>query len=146
MAYTAHHGRGARIYMDVTAAGTSAVGTTTLQQIDGTNSWSFDQSRDYVDTTSFGDASKTNVAGLPNASGDIGGIFNTVGNGTLVPNIFASSTERGIMIFPDITNNPGWYASGKAFFSPKSAGGISSAVTLDIHFEAGPTGISWTGP
>lgn len=146
MAYTARHGSRARIYIDVTAAGTSAVGTSTLQQIDGTNSWSFDQSRDYVDTTSFGDSSKTNVAGLTNASGDISGIFNTIGNGTLVPNLFTASVERGIMIFPDITNNAGWYASGKAFFSPKSAGGISTAVTLDLHFEAGPTGIVWTGP
>jgi hypothetical protein len=146
MAYQAHHGRLARVYIDVTSAGTQAVGTSTLTQIDGENAWTFDQSRDFVDTTSFGDSSKTSVAGLSDATGDITGIFNTVGSGTLVPNIFNSSAERGMMVFPDFTNNPGWYFSGKANFSNKSAGGVTSAVTLDLHFEAGPSGITWTGP
>lgn len=123
-----------------------SVGTTQLLRIDGVNSWSFDQSRDFVDTTSFGDTSKTNVAGLPNASGDLGGLWNTVGNGTLISNLFGASAERGILVLPDVTNNPGWYFSGKAFFSPKSSGSVTTAVTLDLHFEAGPTGITWTGP
>lgn len=146
MAYQAHHGRLAAVYLDVSAAGTSAVGTSTLTSISGENAWTFDQTRDFVDTTSFGDSSKTSVAGLSDASGDISGIWNTIGAGTMVPNIFGSSVERGIMVFPDLTNNPGWFFSGKANFSPKSAGGVTTAVTLDLHFEAGPSGITWTGP
>jgi hypothetical protein len=146
MSYTARHGRDARIYIDATSAGTQAVGTSTLTLIEGKNTWAFDQSTDFVDTTSFGDTSKTNVAGLPSASGDINGILSTTGTGTLLYNVIGATTERGIMIFPSWTNDLTQYISGKAFFSAKSGGSTTSAVTLDLHFEAGPTGMTWTHP
>jgi len=144
MSYTADHGRNAAIFADLTTAGTMAVGTSTLTRIEGKNSWTSDNSRDFVDTTSFGDSSKTNVAGLPSASVDVSGNWNFIGEGTLIKNLVGSTTERGFMLFPDITNYPGQYLSGKAFASQKSGGGVTSAVTLDLHFEAGSTGLTWT--
>jgi hypothetical protein len=99
-----------------------------------------------VDTTSFGDSSKTSVPGLANASADVNGVQSFSGAGSLIKNMTGATLERGFMLFPDITNYNGWYFSGKAFASQKSAGSSSTAVTLDLHFEAGPTGLTWTTP
>lgn len=123
-----------------------AVGTSTLTQMYGQNSWTTDTSRDFVDTTSFGDSSKTNVAGLANASGDISGVNNFTGSGSLLKNFVGATAERGFMLFPDITNYNGWYYSGKAYGSQKNAGSSTTAVTLDLHFEAGSSGLTWTNP
>jgi len=144
MAYQADHGRNAAIYADLTTAGTAAVGTSTLTRIEGKNTWASDNSRDFVEVTSFGDASKTNVAGLPSASVDVSGNWNFIGEGSLIKNLVGATAERGFMLFPDVTNYPGTYLSGKAFASQKSGGGVTSAVTLDLHFEAGPSGLVWT--
>lgn len=144
MAYTPRHGLNAGIFLDTSTAGTFTAGTVNLEQITGKNTWTFDQSVDFVDTTSFGATSKTQVAGLPGASGDISGNWDAVG--TLVYNLINATAERAIMIFPDYTNNKTSYISGKAFFSVKSGGGITEAVSLDLHFEAGPTGMTWTHP
>lgn len=146
MSYTADHGRNAAIYADLSTAGTMAVGTSALTRIEGKNVWSADNSRDYVDTTSFGDQSKTNVAGLPAASCDVTGNWDFAGSGSLIKNLVGGQAERGFMLFPDITNYAGWYLSGKVFASQKAGGGVTSAVTLELHFEPGPTGLAWTNP
>lgn len=142
--YTATHGINAAIFLDTTSAGTQAVGTSTLTQIYGQNSWTTDNSRDFVDTTSFLDSSKTSVPGLANSAADISGINNFTGSGSLIKNFVGATAERGFMLFPDITNYPGWYYSGKGFGSQKRAGSSTTAVTLDLHIEAGPTGLTWT--
>src|SRR5690349_4425801 len=145
MAYTARHGRNAKIWIDTSSAGTMASsGTADLQLLEGKNTWDLDQAVDFVDTTSFGDSTKTSVAGLPNAAGNISGVFNLGGAGTLINNLIGHSSERAIRIYPDFTNQPGTFYAGKAFFSVKTSGSVTSAVTLDIQFQAGPTGITWT--
>ena len=50
--YTATHGINGALYMDLTSGGTAAVGTSTLTRVYGQNTWSADNSRDFVDTTS----------------------------------------------------------------------------------------------
>src|SRR5690349_20875975 len=145
MAYTARHGRNAKIWIDTSAAGTMASsGTADLQLIEGKNTWDLDQSVDFVDTTSFGDASKTSVSGLPNASGNISGVFNLGGAGALISNLIGHSSERAIRLYPDFANHSGTFFAGKAFFSVKTSGSVTSAVTLDMQFQAGPSGITWT--
>jgi hypothetical protein len=144
MAGTRRHGFNALIYVDTTTGGTAAVGTATLTAITSKNSWSFDQSRDLVDVTSFGDTSKTSVAGLSGASGDFTGFMDFAD--TAFFSAIADSKERGLIIIPDATNNATIYISGKAFFSPKFGGSESGAVTLDVTFSAGPSGLTWTHP
>lgn len=146
MSGTLRHGRNAAIFIDCSAAGTFAPGTVNLTQLNGKNTWSFDQTADRVDVTAFGDSSKTTVAGLPNAEGDVSGAWDSSGSGTLVYNIIGASTERAVQIYPDYTNNKTSYISGYAFFDVKSGGGVTSAVSLDIHFTAGPSGMTWTHP
>lgn len=146
MSYSADHGRNAAIYLDVSVGGTAAVGTATLVRIEGKNTWTSDNTRDFVPTTSFGDTTKTNVAGLPNSICDVNGSWDFAGSGSLIKNFVGATLERGFMLFPDITNYAGWYLSGKGFGSQKSGGGVAAAVTLDLHIEGGPTGLSWTNP
>lgn len=124
--------------------GTLAAATANLALITSKNSWSFDQSRDLVEVTSFGDTSKTRVAGLADAQGDIAGYLDFAD--TLIYNAMTSSTERGIVIFPDGTNNVTTFIIGKAFFSPKYGGAETSAVTLDITYSAGPSGMTLQHP
>ncbi len=146
---TPRHGLNAQIWIDTSSAGTFtagtlAAGTANLERIGSKNSWSLDMSRDFVDVTSFGDTTKTQVAGLPSASGDIGGNWDSTG--TLIYNLTGATTERAIMVFPDATNNLTTWFAGKAFFSAKASGSNTSAVGWDLHFEAGPTGITWYHP
>ena len=147
MAYQADHGRNAAIWLDLSTAGTmGTAGTANLVQLNGKNSWTADNSRDFVDTTSFQDASKTSVPGLPNFAIDVTGNWDFSGSGSLIKNFVNSTTERAIMLFPDYVTYPTWFASGKAFASQKASGSVTSAVTLELHFEAGSSGITWTTP
>lgn len=143
------HGLNAKIWIDMSAAGTFAggslaAGTANLTAISSKNSWSFDQSRDFVDVTSFLDTSKSSVAGLPNASGDISGFIDFADTG--VYNIIGSTTERAIMLWPDWSNELTTFIWGKAFFSAKTGGSTTTADTLDVTFQAGPSGMGWTHP
>jgi hypothetical protein len=139
----ARHGINGQIWIDTSTAGTfSSGGTTNLSLISGKNDWTFDASTDFVEVTSFGDPSKTKVKGLANASGDIKGFWIDAGAGTLIKNVMSVTTaERAITILPDAVNAPAWMITGKAFFSNAMSGGVAAAVTYDIHYEAGPSGM-----
>lgn len=149
MAGTRRAAYNATIWMDTSAAGTMpigtlAAGTSNLALITSKNSWTFDQSRDLIEVTSFGDTSKTRVAGLQDGQGEIDGFLDF--GDTNLYTALNSSTERGIIIFPDATNNLTTFIIGKAFFSPKYGGQESSAVTLDITYAAGPSGMTIQHP
>lgn len=144
MSKTVRHGINAAIYADTSVGGTAAVGTATLTLLTAKGSWSIDQTRDLVETTSFGDASKNRVAGLQDGQGTIGGFKDFADNAIWAA--LSASAERGLIIIPDAANNPGTFYSGKAFFSPKYAGSTTTAVTEDITFTAGPSAMAWTHP
>lgn len=143
------HGLNAKIWIDTSSAGTfaggsTAAGTANLTAISSKNTWAFDQSRQFVDVTAFLATSLSNVPGLPAASGDINGFLDFAD--TTIYNIIGATSERAIMIFPDWNNELTTFIWGKAFFSAKSGGSTTTADTFDLHFEAGPTGMTWTHP
>lgn len=149
MAGTRRAAYNATIWIDTSSAGTMpigtlAAGTANLSLITSKNSWSFDQSRDLIEVTSFGDTSKTRVAGLADGQGEVTGFLDFAD--TNLYTALNSSTERGLIIFPDASNNITTFIIGKAFFSPKYAGQETSAVTLDITFAAGPSGMTIQHP
>jgi len=55
--------------MDTTGAGTA------LTPVAALNAWSLDLKRDRADATCFGDTNKVYVQGLPDISGDLGGVW-----------------------------------------------------------------------
>lgn len=152
MAGTRRHGINAAIYADLsvggtvpaTAAGTAGGAGGTLTLLTSRGSWSLEQDRDFVDTTSFGDSSKTSVIGLGGSSGDIAGFLDFGDNN--VWKLVDATTERALLIFPDVSNNSTTYWQSKSFFSPKYAGSTTSAVSQDLTFNAGPSGGSWVHP
>ena len=139
-------GRNAHIYIDDTSGGSAAVGTATLTLLTSQNEWSFNATRNSTDTTCFGDPSMNSVKGLPAAKGDFKGFIDFDASSNTVKNVLNASGERGLMIFPDYTNHPTWYVSGKAYFDGQFGGTQAGAVTMDITFDAGPTGLTVTSP
>lgn len=126
------------------AGGSLAAGTANLTVLSSATAWTFDQSRDFVDTTVFLATSKSAVAGLSNAIGDITGLFDFAVTG--VYNLIGATSERAFMLWPDWTNEAGTFIWGKAFYSAKSGGGVTAADSFDLHFQAGPSGLTWTHP
>ena len=61
------HGRDGRLYAAIASGGTA-------EPIAFLNSWSIDFSVDRTDVTAFEDSNKVKLAGLPDASGDFGGL------------------------------------------------------------------------
>lgn len=134
-------GINAKIYADLTAAGTATVGTATLTLMTTRNSWSFSQERPMYDTTEFLATSQSQVPGLPAATGDVNGFFTSAATAYFV--LGTATAERGLVIVPDSVNYPTVGISGKAFFSNKAAGAVTSAISFDMSFSAGGTGIAW---
>ena len=62
------HGSKGQIKMDPTGGATTAV-------LGSMNSWTLDSERDKADATCFGDPNKVYVLGLPDFTGDLGGIW-----------------------------------------------------------------------
>lgn len=134
-------GINAKIYADLTAGGTATVGTATLTLMSTRNSWSFSRERPFYDTTEFLATSQSQVPGLPAATGDLNGNFTSAATAYFL--LGTATTERGLVIVPDAVNYPTVGISGKAFFSDKAAGAVTSVISFDISFAAGGTGMNW---
>lgn len=134
-------GINAKIYADLTSAGTATVGTATLTLMSLRNSWTFSQERNFIDTTEFLATSKTGVPDLPDASGDLNGFFTSAATAYFV--LSTATAERGLVIVPDSVNYPTIGISGKAFFSSKAGGAVSAAINFDFTYKAGGTGLGW---
>lgn len=146
------HGRFGQIWVDASSAGTMALGTTAagtgvLNLLRGVTEWTLDWNPELVDVTSMGDVSKANLAGLPAGGGDLTALWDFTGTGTLVKNLLppTATTERSIMIFPDATNYGTTFWSGKVWFGASTGGGAGAAVSRNLRFDAGPTGIALYG-
>lgn len=70
---TAIHGKGGAIYIGG-AKGAGGIRVATKSE------FTLNRSRDYVEKTSFGDANKTYLAGLPDVSGSFNGFLDTSGD------------------------------------------------------------------
>lgn len=120
------HGRRGRLYVSVASGGTA-------EPIAYLNSWSFDRGADRVDVTSFGDANKTYVAGLADASGSIGGFYDTAS-----AQLYTAASDgiaRKFYLYPTL-DNEGQYFFGTGFFDFSISGGTDSAVTVSGTWSA----------
>ncbi len=143
------HGRFGQIWIDMSSAGTMALGTTAagtgvLNLLRGVTDWTLDWQPDFVDVTCIGDTSKTSLSGLPNGSGDINGNWDFTGSGSLIKNILSptATNERSMIIFPDISNYGTIFWSGKFYFGATTGGGAASAVTRNLKFTPGPSALA----
>lgn len=120
------HGRNARVMVTVTTGEAVA--------LSNQNSWSIDSSSDKQDATCFGDTTKTYVAGLPDAKGQIGGLWDSTGN-----DLYAASQDgvaRKFYLYPDYSNDPTHYYYGTATFDFSPSGDVGGIIKAQSNWAA----------
>lgn len=84
-----YHGKGGLVYISTTGSG-DAASVASLSQ------WTIDFKKDKSETTSFGDANKNYVVGLPDVSGKISGFWDSTTSDTLFD---ASDSDDGCKMY-----------------------------------------------
>lgn len=120
------HGRAGRLYAGIASAGTA-------EPIANLKSWSLDFSTDKIDVTCFGDTNKVTVAGLPNATGDFDGFYDTAS-----AQLYTASQDgvaRKFYLYPTLaTTTQYWF--GTALFDFHAEGAVDGAIAVSGSFEA----------
>lgn len=127
-------GRKGRLYVDVSAAGTSAA-----IPIANLSSWSINRSTDKIEVTAFGDTTKTYVVSLADAQGDFSGFWDTAGDQYKISN--AIDGGRKFYIYPttdDVTKY--WY--GTAHWDVSVSSQVSGAVEVSGSWAAATSTLS----
>lgn len=124
-------GRKGRIYIDPSTDGTGVA-----EPIANLNSWSFNRTTDKIETTSFGDDTKTYVVSLPDAQGDFSGFWDTDGDQYAV----SASIDGGrkFYLYPT-TDTTTKYWFGKAHFDVSVNATVSGAVEVSGSWAAATT-------
>jgi len=119
-------GRKGRFYVD-TSVGANGVAV----PVANLNSWSVNSSTDRTEVTSFGDTTKTYIAGLRDAQGDISGFWDT--EGALYNCTDGNPRKFYLYETTDITGNY-WY--GTATFDITTSGTVGGAVEVSGSWAA----------
>lgn len=119
-------GRKGRFYAD-----TSSAADGSAKPIVNLNSWSINQTTDRTEVTSFGDITKTYIAGLRDASGDISGFWDTDGE------LFTTTDgEPRKFYLYETTDLTGSYWFGTATFDITTTGTVGGAVEVSGSWAA----------
>ena len=121
-----YHGRQGVIYLSTTGSGNAS-------QVIKMNEWSIDRSTDTVEVTSFGDANKTYVQGLPDLKGTFSGFWDESESKPFT----ASNSNDGckLYLYPaSSATSKYWY--GPAWLSVSMDVSVSDAVKLAGSFSA----------
>lgn len=125
------HGRNGIVYLGVNP-------TDTASPMAYLSDWSINFSVAKVDVTCMGDSNLIWVAGLPDASGDFSGFFDTATAQTYVA--AQDGQPRNFYLYPSTIGqlgaNPGQYFFGQILPDYSLAGGVSAAVTLKSTWNA----------
>lgn len=119
-------GRKGRLYAD-----TSTAATGSAKPIANLNSWSISQATDRTEVTSFGDTTKTYIAGLRDASGDFGGFHDTDGE---LYNATDGEPRKFYLYETTDTTTKYWY--GTATFDITTNGTVGGAVEVSGSWAA----------
>ena len=120
-------GRKGRLYADVSSGANAAA-----VPIANLNSWSISQATDRTEVTSFGDSTKTYIAGLRDASGDFGGFHDTDGN-------LYNATDgeaRRFYLYENVSDLATKYWYGTATFDITTSGTVGGAVEVSGSWAA----------
>lgn len=120
------HGRRGRLYVGLANSSATAEPVTFL------SAWTIDFTVDKVDVTAFGDANKTYVSGLPDASGTTSGFYDTE-----TPQLYTASQDglaRKFYLYPDTSD--GDYFFGTALFDFSVSGDVGDAVKISSSWSA----------
>jgi len=126
------HGKGGAIYVGGSYVSASALPSGGIR-IAAKSEWSLQRNRDYVDSTSFGDANKTYLAGLPNVQGNFSGFLDA--SGDLLLNA-ATSGAQNLFLFAD----DGTQAGGTVTMVAYGPAFMDASVTVSLNDAAKITG------
>lgn len=124
---SAHSGRTGVVYIAI--EGSTGVATNAIKL----NAWTINRATDKFEVTSFGDANKTYVQGLPDVQGTISGFWDDTE--TKPFGAAASSTAAKLYLYPDSTV-PTKYAYGTAWVDASIETPVNGPVTLSMNFAA----------
>ena len=119
-------GRKGAFYID-TSSGASAAAV----PVANLNSWSINQTTDRTEVTSFGDTTKTYIAGLRDAAGDFSGFWDT--DGTLYNT--TDGEPRRFYLY-ETTDSSTKYWFGTATFDISTSGTVGGAVEVSGSWAA----------
>lgn len=122
------HGRNGQLYVGLASS------TAAAEAVPNTRSWSINFTVDKSDVTSFGDTTKTYVAGLPDAQGDFEGFLDT---GTAQLYTAASDgVARRFYLYPSTPATAGPYWFGTATFDFSASGAVDGPVAVSGSWAA----------
>ena len=131
------HGRNGIAYVAVTGNGTGA-GTDVASPMAFLSDWSINFVVNKVDVTAMGDQNLIWVAGLPDASGDFTGFYDTATSQTYVA--ATDGLPRYFYLYPSSLASqvgpPGQYFFGAILPDYAVAGGVAAAVSLKSTWNA----------
>jgi hypothetical protein len=122
-----YHGRKGRLYMGL--ANDSAV----AEPVAYLRSWSISLATDRVEVTAFGDTNRVYVAGLPDASGDYAGYWDSAS-----AQMYTAATDglaRRFYLY-QTTDVATEYFFGTAFFDFSMNGAVDGAVEISGSWQA----------
>jgi hypothetical protein len=121
------HGRRGRLYVGL------ASDTATAEAVAFLRRWSMNFASDRPEVTSFGDTTKTYVAGLPDAQGQFEGWYDTA-----TAQLYTAATDglaRKTYLYPD-NSITATYWFGTAFFDFSVETPVDGAVSISGGFAA----------
>jgi hypothetical protein len=89
---------------------------------------------DKVDVSAMGDANKIYVSGLPDASGDFSGWYDTATSQTYVA--ATDGLPRNFYLYPSITLVPNQYFFGQILPDFAASGGVAAAASVKAAWNA----------
>lgn len=133
------HGRNGMVYLGITGPGGGGVtGTAVASPLAFVADWTINFTVAKVDVTALGDANLVWVAGLPDASGDFSGFYDTATGQTYQAAVDGQS--RNMYLYPSLLSlqgaSPGQYFFGTILPDFSSSGGVAAAVTFKSTWNA----------
>jgi hypothetical protein len=119
-------GRKGLVYLSSTGSGAAS-------SVIKLNAWTINRTTDKIEVTSFGDANKTYVQGLPDVQGTIAGFWDDT---ETKPFTAAASSDGCKMYLYPSSDKIGSYHYGPAWLDMSMDTNVSGAVTISGSFAA----------
>lgn len=126
------HGRNGMVYLGVQPSPSAA------QPLAYVSDWTVNFTVAKVDVTALGDTNLVWVSGLPDASGDFTGFYDTATSQTYLASV--DGQPRNFYLYPSLLGTqgsaPGQYFFGTILPDFSTSGGVTAAVTFKSSWNA----------
>jgi hypothetical protein len=115
------------MYVNLTSGGTA-------EPLTFITNWSIGLATDKYDVTAMGDTTKVYVAGLPDASGDVSGFYDTA-----TAQLYTAAIDgvaRKAYLYPDIVGSPAQYFFGTALLDFNVTDPVDGPVAITGSWSA----------